>query len=141
MDFRWAGPGELATGSLPRSRQDIEQLKTHGIKAVLSLQRPAFVVCEGLKDADMQHVISELEDLSTPGFEQMHELRMLLQSWREAGKPVYVHCYAGIGRCRTVAAAFLALEVGSAEEAVALVGAPETAQQRQCVRNYFALRP
>ncbi len=141
MDFRWAVSGEVATGSLLRWAQDVRELKGRGIGAVLSLQRPSPRICEEIRKAGMQHVISELEDFSTPSFEQMHELRMMLQSWHDAGMAVYVHCYAGIGRCRTVAAAFLAFETGSAEDALELVGEPETDAQAQFVRDYWAQRP
>lgn len=141
MDFRWAVWGEVATGSLPCRAQDVRELKGHGIEAVLSLQRPSPQICEEIKNAGMQHVISELEDFSTPSFEQMNELRTILQSWSDAGKAVYVHCYAGIGRCRTVAAAFLAFEAGSAEDALELVGEPENNAQAQFVRDYWAQRP
>lgn len=136
MEYRWAIPGEIATGSLPRSDLDVRTLRGLGIRAVLSLHRPPPVVTEALRAAGVQHMLSELEDYGVPSVEQMHQIRMILESWREADRPVYVHCYAGVGRCRTVAAAFLAMKLGSADEALEMVGQPETRRQVEFVRAY-----
>lgn len=140
MDLRWALPGMLAVGSLPRNRDDVERLRREGIRAVLSLHPVAFLTAQALRDAGMAHRTEEVEDFSVPSLEQMDSLREDMDRWAEQGLPIYVHCYAGIGRSRTVAAAWLSLRQDSVEEAFDRVGLPQTARQKLFVEEYFRLR-
>ncbi len=140
MDLRWALPGVLAVGSLPRTREDVERLGREGIEAVISLHSVSFLIAEAIRDAGMAHRTEEVEDFSMPSLEQMDSLREDMDSWAEQGLPIYVHCYAGIGRSRTVAAAWLSLWQDSVEEAFERVGLPQTAKQILFVEEYFRLR-
>jgi len=139
MELRWALPGVLAVGSLPRTREDVERLKREGIRAVLSLHPVSFLTAEVIRDAGMAHRTEEVEDFSVPSLEQMDSLRADMDCWAEQGLPIYVHCYAGIGRSRTVAAAWLSLRQDSVEEAFERVGLPQTARQILFVEEYFRL--
>ncbi|BCW99790.1 MAG: hypothetical protein KatS3mg024_2617 [Armatimonadota bacterium] len=140
MDLQWAMPGLLAVGSLPRTREDVERLIREGIRAVLSLHPVAFLTAEAIRDAGMAHRTEEVEDFSVPSVEQMDSMREDMDAWADQRLPIYVHCYAGIGRSRTVAAAWLSLRQDSLEEAFERVGLPQTARQKQFVEEYFRLR-
>ncbi len=140
MELRWAVPGQLAVGSLPRTRQDVETLRRLGIRAVLSLHPVPFLAASVIRDMGMEHRQEEVEDYRAPTVEQMDSLRATLDSWAGREMPVYVHCYAGIGRSRTVACAWLSLRLGSVEEAFEKVGLPQTAGQIRFVEEYFRQR-
>lgn len=140
MELRWAVPGLIAVGSLPRGPQDVERLKRGGIGAVLSLHPVSFLTAEAMREAGMAHRTEEVEDLSAPSPAQMDRLRALMDSWAQQGLAIYVHCYAGIGRSRTVAAAWLSLRLGSVEAAFQSTGLLQTAGQRAFVVEYFRLR-
>lgn len=135
LDFLWAVPGRLATGSVPRNVQDVEHLKGRGIRAVLSLHPLPWSLREALAREGIAHRQEALEDHTAPSFVQMDDLRQTLEDWLAQDMPVFIHCYAGIGRCRTVAAAWLALTEGP-ETAMQMTRLPETRQQQEFVRQY-----
>lgn len=88
----------------------------------------------------MLHATEELEDYGVPTYRQMDELAALLDGWLEEGRAVYIHCYAGVGRSRTVAASYLAVRMGDVQAAMDAVGLPETGAQQEFVRDYFLSR-
>lgn len=138
MDFHWAVKNELAVGSLPATRADASRLLQNGIRAVLSLHPMPYSVRQALEREGMAVAYRELTDLSAPAFDEMREMEELIRGWRQEGRPVYVHCYLGVGRSRTVASAYLAVEMDCCvEEAFELAGRPQTARQREFVKEYL----
>ena len=140
MNFQWAIQNELATGSLPTTENDVKMLRGSGIKAVLSLESPSPHIRRLLDQYGIERHYAPIQDFSQPGHDQMDELREILNAWRQQGKPVLVHCYVGIGRCRTVACAFIASQIADVEDAFRWVGLPETEKQREFVREYAAAK-
>ncbi len=140
MELRWALQRQIAVGSRPSSPSDVEELRLSGIRAVLSLERVAWHVAGKMREAGMLHATEELEDYGVPTYRQMDELAALLDGWLEEGRAVYIHCYAGVGRSRTVAASYLAVRTGDVQSALDAVGLPETAAQQEFVRDYFLSR-
>lgn len=136
MNLKWAVKGELATSSLPVTEEDVARLKRLGFGAVLSLHPVSLGVAQLLREAGIIQVNQEIVDFSTPGLDQMDRLKAILDEWRDQGKPVLIHCYMGVGRCRTVACAYLASSGYSPEEALELVGRPETVAQASFVEHY-----
>lgn len=140
MDFHWALEGEIATGSLPSSEEDVRMLQREGIRAVLSLHLVSFHVHQLLEDAGIEHEVRVTEDLTCPDTGAMREMDELLERWRTEGKPALVHCYMGVGRCRTVVSAHLAARIGDVRRAFLWTGRPETERQKEFVREYAEKR-
>ncbi|MCC6483650.1 MAG: dual specificity protein phosphatase family protein [Armatimonadetes bacterium] len=137
MDFHWAVENELATGSLPSTEGDVRLLERMGIRAVLSLHPVSGNIQALFRQAEIEHRFRRLEDMTSPGLRLMEEMDGLLERWRAEGKPALVHCYMGVGRCRTVACAHLAARLQDLERAFTWVGLPQTEAQREFVRVYF----
>ena len=91
-----------------------------------------------------------MPDFGIPGIGQM---RMILDTIDEAiaaGRTVYVHCYAGVGRTGTVIGCYLVRHGSSAGDALASLAewrrgipterriSPETEEQRRFVRAWAA---
>lgn len=138
MEFHWAIRGEIAVGSLPENQRDVQRLAAQGIAAVISLHAVSSAVAGALSKAGMKHLPAQMPDMSAPGFEQMTQLAAIIDNFARQGQPVFIHCYMGRGRCRTVACAYLAQKLSSADDAFEMVGSPETSRQREFVRQYAA---
>ena len=82
-----------------------------------------------------------VQDFQPPTLAQMIEFAAVVQGSVAAGKPVAVHCTAGIGRSGTMAAVYLVAEGAAAEAAITAVrqlrpGSIETPAQEDAVRNF-----
>ncbi len=92
------------------------------------------------KLAGIEHEVRVTEDLTCPDTGAMREMDELLERWRTEGKPALVHCYMGVGRCRTVVSAHLAARIGDVRRAFLWTGRPETERQKEFVREYAEKR-
>src|SRR5262249_33213500 len=142
-------PGELVVGPAPDLRADLfEQLASLGVDAILSLQEereaPPPPPSVRAQFSWAREPVADGHAGGTPHPEQLVRAVAKIQRWREAGRVVYVHCFAGMGRAPTVAAAYLAasrdLPLG---EAIAQVRAARacarpTAQQLIVLADYIA---
>jgi protein-tyrosine phosphatase len=82
-----------------------------------------------------RHLRFPIPDFGTPSRAQVTEILAALDAELAAGRTVYLHCRAGIGRTGTIAGCFLARDGRSGEEALGLVS-PETEAQRDFVRTW-----
>jgi protein-tyrosine phosphatase len=131
-------PGQLALGPSPGA-VSFEQLAAVGISAILCLQEvgecpaPSEPSQLGMRWARVP--VADGHAGGAIGLDQLRRAVAQIRRWREEGRMVYVHCYAGIGRAPTVCAAYLAACEGSSlGEALARVKqarplASPTAQQ------------
>lgn len=142
--FSWIVPGKLAAMPLPGRDRPLEQdaayLEQEGIRILVSLtENPPDSGVLASRNIDQEHI--PVQDYTPPTLEQMIEFVTVVKDSVVAGKPVGVHCTAGLGRSGTMAAAYLVADGASADEAIATVrqlrpGSIETTAQEDAVRRF-----
>lgn len=139
--------GRLATRSLELDLGSLRQ--DHGLLHLVCLLENHELELLGIPDLvpraeanGLQTLHAPIPDGGTPASpEAMDALAQRILTWLDAGEGVFLHCWAGLGRTGTVAAACLIARGFSAVEALELVrktrpGAVETPAQEQFLRDY-----
>jgi hypothetical protein len=112
----WVVPGQLLAGEYPSgeaaeaTRARIRLLLRAGIDSFLDLtqlgERPEY---QSLLPRQVHYLRSPIVDTQIPADPaQMRSIQVHLQAMLAAGRRVYVHCRAGIGRTGTVIGCYLA---------------------------------
>lgn len=148
-------PGRLATMAHPRGLTaldaDMAALRADGVDVVLSLQTAEERAELGLTDesgaaqrAGMTYREMPIRDMSTPNLAVAGSTVDDIVADLRAGRHVVVHCWAGIGRSSTIAAAVLIRLGASAADACETVSGargmrvPETQEQRAWLDEWAA---
>ena len=158
----WVVEGKLLAGEYPRnwddksSQEKIGALTGAGIASFIDLtgegdgMRP---YKQWLDPASQTHRRFPIRDMSVPVSPAwMERILDAIDEDIGAGKPVYAHCWAGVGRTGTVVGCWLARH-GGGDDALerlrelwsqcsksAYRSSPETPEQRRYVRNWKAGR-
>jgi protein-tyrosine phosphatase len=107
--------GNLLVGSYPLDNKELEELRSVGITAILSLQTEEDVKERGIEwegkaalAANLTFRSVPVRDFDTADLQQkLPNCVVLLDRMLKAGHTVYLHCTAGAGRSPTIAAAYL----------------------------------
>jgi protein-tyrosine phosphatase len=152
------GPGRLAI--LPRPRggdwldDDVQSLREEGVDVLVSLLEPHEVeefelqgeaaACATQGIDFVSHPIRD--HTAPPRFHETAALVRSLEARMSSGKGVAVHCFAGVGRSGTLAAAILlerGLPLDTVLERLALARGypvPETAEQHDWLERFARAR-
>jgi atypical dual specificity phosphatase len=126
MKINWIDPSILAASSIPFSANDIRSLHAQGIRAILSLTtRPLTtskdITPELLQDLDITYVHCPIQDHHSPDLDQAYQILQLIDQMKAGGRPIFVHCHAGVGRTGTILHLYFLAQGFSLEEAKARV--------------------
>ena len=118
----WIIPGKLLAGEYPASINETETNKkldglvAVGIKTVINLTEDHEKNRDGIKLYDYATQLKSLgiktyrkpiRDISIPAKDEMDEILELIDNSLNENKPVYFHCWGGVGRTGTVLGCYL----------------------------------
>ena len=107
MDITWIEANELAVGQIPRDMAEVESLRALGIRAIVSLtEYPLSAIQDFRPEAfaklDITYLHAPVLDFQAPTIERAQEVVDFIVRMQELGRPVFMHCYAGVGRTGTM---------------------------------------
>ena len=108
--------GELPVASLPEySSLKMKSLLDAGIRVFINLIQESGFNYESIlnqvsteEKLDIQYIRYPIKDMETPPVSLMKDILDTIDNNLRLGKPVYYHCYAGLGRTGVVSGCWLA---------------------------------
>jgi protein-tyrosine phosphatase len=162
----WVTPNALLAGEYPGSmdedtaRQKLQALLDAGVRSFVDLTEshelipyePLLRALAAERDHEIQYRRMSVEDLGIPTREHMTSVLEHIDDEIRSGRPVYVHCWGGIGRTGTVVGCVMVGTGLSASEAIERIAklrrgtpdagrrSPETEAQRQFISDWAAVK-
>jgi atypical dual specificity phosphatase len=150
----WIEIGRLAAGPIPLGERDIRALHTAGIRAIVTLTEYPLTTQREitpalLADLDMAVFDAPIRDGFPPDVEQAAHIMRFIREAEAQGRPVYLHCHAGIGRTGTLLHVYFmdrGLTLAESQERVLKARAScsfrlLTTWQREFLTDYAQRRP
>ena len=163
-DAYWLVEGQLLAGPYPaydaeEARHKMEAFLAAGIRSFIDLTEeddplppyePVLQAVAREMGVEVRYQRYAIRDMSVPTPELMTAILETIRSEIAAGRPVYFHCWGGLGRTGTVAACWLMRCGLTCDEALEHLNAlraqlpdewadsPQTEEQREFVRSWIA---
>jgi atypical dual specificity phosphatase len=141
--FSWLIAGKLAGLAYPEAGQDdLLELRQMGVRALVSLTERALPGAL-VQKFDIAYLHLPIANFAPPKPEQIDRFVSFCEDNISAGRPVAVHCLAGMGRTGTMLACYLVWQGTPAEEAIETVRdnrphSIETVEQERAIVEYAA---
>ncbi|MGD9893035.1 MAG: dual specificity protein phosphatase 23 [Dehalococcoidia bacterium] len=140
INFSWVIPGRLAGSARPLHSDALAALSAQGVGAIVSLTEgplPADLV----EQAGLVCIHVPVPDFTAPTLDQIDAAVTMIDAYLNEGKPVAVHCAAGLGRTGTILACYLVRHGTAATDAIRTIrtqrpGSIETPDQVAAVAMY-----
>lgn len=118
MKISWVEPSAVSCGGIPFSQENLEALKAQGVRAIVTLtEHPLPVTTSLLSSLGLETLHVPVVDQNPPTRAQAQDVLAFVTRMKAEGKPVYVHCHAGIGRTGTMLHALYLLSGMTLDEA------------------------
>ena len=144
LNFSWVMDGKLAGHGAITTGDDIDFIKSQGIRALVRMAggEPATSMHPKLISRGFDDLHVPVTNFTAPSLNQIAAMIDFINSSIAKGWPVSVSCGAGYGRAGTILACYLVTRGLSAHEAIEAIrdkrpGSIETPEQEQAVWEYF----
>lgn len=133
MRIEWIEAGALAAGGIPVTLSDLESLHAEGIRAIVTLTELPLTEQRGITYQRLARY--GIIPYHFPIYDQrpptanVRAVINFIGNMKAEGRPLYVHCRAGVGRTGTILHAYYLLNGLSLEEAKAKVKAAKLSSQ------------
>ena len=160
----WVEPDRFLAGEYPgrydseQTRKRIDAFIEEGFNIFIDLTRPneispySHILLEQSQvyDLEVKHYRFPIGDFGLPTPELMKSILDTIDAELQAGKKIYVHCWAGIGRTGTTVGCYLVRHGKSGDESLRQLGewwrdvpksqfhprSPETNDQKEFIRTW-----
>ena len=134
MKIDWIEPGLIAAGGIPLGVKDLQSLREQGIRAIVTLTEHPItaqreITAQVLDEMGLTCLHVPIVDQFPPDALAVWKTRQFINQMKAEGKPVLLHCHAGIGRTGTMLHAYYLAEGLSLEDAKAKVKASKPFSQ------------
>ncbi|XP_030747781.1 dual specificity protein phosphatase 23-like [Sitophilus oryzae] len=139
-NFSWVLPNELAATSCPQTLDDLEFLKSEGIRHLVTLSPEYIPPIRHFNGIKWSYI--PIEEFEPPTLEDMTNFIKICQEAKENNEAVAVHCRAGRGRTGVMVACYFVRFMDMApDRAITNIrmmrpGSVETHKQERAVRDY-----
>ena len=149
-NFSWVLPGKLAGSDIPGRyssepddvRSDLQKMQSEGIAYLVSLEKPEGPIEEICTELGIEWNYFPIQDFKVPenGEKFLALIKQIITAFK-SGKPVCIHCYAGIGRTGLVLSCvfgyYFSLKASSAIAAVRRNRAALDTPEQECFVKDF----